>query len=251
MGRHRALGVAAAVTLLLAACGGRDDDAADGDDGADPGDSRTDEYIGAVSAAMRENEVRLDPDQAACIAIAIVELVGVDTLTEADISPDELGDAADLSSLDLDMPGDAVDRLSTAVGECDIAGVIKEGLVDSFTREVSADVAPDGAACLSDNLNDGALTDAFARTLVDGQGRQHLQDPVASATAACPSVMTAVLIAQLPSAVPPSVEECVSDFVERNVGLVARSFASDSPDPQEELREPLVAACPEVPAPGG
>jgi hypothetical protein len=231
--------------MFLAACGG------DGVETGGAGDVRTQDYVDAVAGSMLGNEPQFEPAQADCIGVAIVDLVGVDILTEADISPEELGDAENLSSLDVDLPDDAADRLGAALGDCDVTGAVKERLVDSFTREAGAVAAPDAATCLSDNLDDRAVTDAMARTFVDGQGEQHVNELAVSATVACPSVMTALLLAGMPSDLSPSSRACVSDFVEGNADLVEQSFISDSSNVREQLAEPLAAACPEVAATSG
>jgi hypothetical protein len=234
--------VATAGVMLLGACGGDDDDGggATSDEGA--------AYVDAIAASMREDEeVPLGAERADCAATAIVDVVGVDTLRDADITPEELGDAENLESLDVEVPDDVTDRLGAAFEECGFAGTIKDVLVDSFGSELGSELPADAAACLRDNLDDQAVTDALAATFVDGS-QEHMQEPLFSAVAACPSVATEALLAQAPADLSPAAEACVSEFVEANPDLVARSFGSGDSSAGQELGVQLAGACPEVAA---
>jgi hypothetical protein len=106
--------------LLLGACSGDDDDAApttaaQGEGGDD------DEYVEATAAALRDDtedlDFDLDRDQATCFATGLVDVVGVDALTEAGISPDEFAGADSFADLDVDVPDDAGTRLAAACPE--------------------------------------------------------------------------------------------------------------------------------------
>lgn len=239
----RIVALSAAGVMLLAACGG--DDA--GSDDAGNGDGRSQEYVEAVVASMREDdETPLHPERVDCAAAAIVDVVGVDTLTDAGISPEELAEAGNLASLDVDLPDDAGDRLGNAFAECDL-GRIEEVLIDDFTSIWGTELSSEAAGCLRDNLDDRAVTDALASAFVDGSIEQmYMQGPLASAVAACPPVMTEVLLAQTPSDLPPAAEACVSDFVEGNADLVVQGLTSGSGDAGQELGDRLAAACPDV-----
>jgi hypothetical protein len=115
---------------------------------------------------MRD-ETPLHPERVECAAAAIVDLVGVDTLTDADISADELAEAENLESLDVNLPDDAADRLGNALAECNLGGSIEDLAVDGFTSNWETGLSSAAAACLRDNFDDRAATDALARTFVD------------------------------------------------------------------------------------
>jgi hypothetical protein len=247
MGRF--LAIAAAGLMVLSACGGDDNEAGSGDSEPGASDARTREYVDAVAAVISEDGTApMEPEMADCMAEAIVEVVGVATLVEAGISAEDFGDADNLSSLDIDVPDETTERLGGALAECDIADAIEEVLVDSFGTSFSGDtdfeLSPDEADCLSDNLDDQAVTDAMAGTFVDGSG-DHIEQPLLAALAACPSVMTAVLVAQMPSGLPSSAEMCISDFVDGNIDLVTEGFVSQTPSATQELGTALATACPE------
>jgi hypothetical protein len=185
--------------------------------------------------------------EAHCMAAAIVDVVGIDVLIGAGISPQELGDADNLAELDVDLANDAASRLAASFHECDLADGLDDALVRGFASDTGAELPPDAAVCLYDNLDEGAVTDAVARRFVDGSD-EHVREPLVSAVGACPSVMTAVLLAEIPADLPPSVQMCIGGFVEGHADLVARSLTSDAPDAGRELGAPLLAACPELTA---
>jgi hypothetical protein len=174
-------------------------------------------------------------------------VVGVDALQDAGISPAELGEADNLQSLDVDVPDDVADRLGAAFGECDLAGTIEDVLVNGFTSGFGSEMPEDATACLRDNLDDETLTDALAATFVDGSD-EHIEEPLLSAVAACPPVATAALLARAPVDLSPVAEACLTEFVESNPELVARSFASGDTQAGQELGARLASACPEVAA---
>jgi hypothetical protein len=236
---------AAAGVVLLGACGGDDDDGGSATSAtSDEGEA----YVDAIATSMREDgEVPLDAERADCAATAIVDVVGVDTLRDAGISPEELGDADSLQSLDVEVPDDVTERLGAAFDECGFAGTIKDALVDSFTSEFGSELSAEASACLRDNLSDEAVTDALAATFVDGSN-EHVQEPLLAAVAACPPVATEALLAEAPTDLPPAAEACVSEFVESNPDLVARSFGSGDAAAGQELGVQLAGACPEVAA---
>lgn len=238
--------VLAAGVVLLAACGGDDDDGASTEGGAT--DGQAGEYVDAVATAMREDDdTPVGPEQATCAANAIVDMVGVDALSDAGITAQELGDADDLTSLDVELPADVTERLGAALGECDLVGPLEDALVEGFAGQFGSELPAEAAACLRDNVDDRALLDAAAATFVDGS-EDHMREPLSSAIGACPPVATAVLLAEAPTDLSASARACVTEFVEANPDLVARSFGSRDAGAGQELGVGLAAACPEVAA---
>jgi hypothetical protein len=86
-----------------------------------------------------------------------------------------------------------------------------------------------------------------ARTLVDGSS-EHVQEPTLSAVAACPPVLTEMVVGQVASELPPAGEACLADFVEDNADLVAEIATSRSREARQEAGARLAAACPDVAA---
>jgi hypothetical protein len=245
---RRTLGIAA-VGLLLGACGD-DDDSASGaaaNDGA--GTGFTAEYVEAVVGSWNETGEGppLDARQMTCFATAIVDVVGVDALTWAGISPDEFAAADAYESLDVEPPDDATDRLGNALRACDVVEPLEGMLIASFPDEFGVELPPDAAACLADRLDDQAVADGWAATFIDGSTGA-LQALVSSSVGACPAVATSVLIAQAPSELTPEAQACVGAFVQGNPELVMESFASGDGGSAatQELGRQMAAACPEA-----
>jgi hypothetical protein len=253
--------------LLLAACGGDDDDGAD--DGG--GGSRA-AYVEELAASIRQHdEFPLDADQVECTAAAVVDLFGADALVDAGISPEELAGADDSASPNVDLPDDAADRLGTGLADaadrlgtgladaadrlgtglvdCDLVAPLEDVAINSVARTAGAEVPPEAATCLADNLDDRAVIAALARTFIDGS-QDHFQQPLSAAIAACPSVMTTLMLADAPSGLSPEAEACVARFVEDNPDLMAQ-VVTPPPDTESQAREidaAFTAACPEAAA---
>ena len=58
------------------------------------------DYIDALAASIQGDEsFPVDPDQANCLATSMVKVIGVDTLTEAGVSPDDIASGDDIGTL--------------------------------------------------------------------------------------------------------------------------------------------------------
>jgi hypothetical protein len=235
--------------LLLGACGGDDDDdAGKADNGGDSAsDSETAAYVDATAAAIGEGGegLPLDETQARCVATALVDVAGADALAEAEITPDQFAAAGDYSSLDVEVPADAADDLGADLGDCDVADPFRELLLGTFVDQFGTELPEEGSDCLNDDLDDDAMVGALADTFIDGSG-EHLQDLLVSSVAACPPVVTEVLLAQAPSEPSAATKTCVSDFVEANSDAVREAFTSGEGPAAQELGTQLAAACPEA-----
>jgi hypothetical protein len=242
----------AAMVLLVSACGGDDKEkkplttTTTSDDGSSGGDAEA--YIDAVSAGWNK-EVPWDAAQVRCVAAGIVDVVGVDALTEAGITPDELVAAGDLASLEVDLPDDATDRLGDAVADCDVVATLKAMMVDAFADELGAEMTPDALACLTDHLDDQAVADGLAAELIDAFSEQ-FRSLVVSATVACPEVVSLVFSAQTSTELTPDAEACIRAFVDDNADLVREAFASSAENAaRREFTLRLARACPEMALP--
>jgi hypothetical protein len=239
----------AAMGLLVSACG--DDDeatpATTTEDGSSGGDAEA--YIDAVAASWNVSgeDPPLDEAQVSCVATGMVDVVGVDALTEAGIAPDEFAAADDFASLGVDLPDDATGRLSDVVADCDVVATLEAALIDAFPDELGAELPPDAVTCLTDHLDDHTVADGWAAELIDGSD-ERIQSLVSSATGACPAVASLVLIDQAPTELTPDAEACISAFVEGNPDLVRESFASGAAESEatQELGRRLGQACPEA-----
>jgi hypothetical protein len=248
--------VIVAVGLLLGACGDDDDDATPAAQGEGTHGGDADAYVEAVGGSLNEavaslNEsgegVPLDQTQTRCVARAIVDVVGVDALREAGISPDEFAGADDFASLGVELPDDATADLGVALGECNIVETLEGVVIAGFTDEFGVELPPDAVRCLVDDLDDHAVAEAFAATFIEGSS-EHLQVLVSSSMGACPAVVTAVFIATAPTELTPEAEACISAFVRDNAELVRETFASreSATTATQELGDQLAAACAEA-----
>jgi hypothetical protein len=240
----RTLVIAAAV-LLIGACG--DDDAPA--QGAPANGGFAEAYVKAVVGSWNETGEGppLDETQMTCFATAMVDVVGVDALTWAGISPDEFAAADNYESLDVELPDDATAHLGDGLRECDVVEPLEGVLVATFPDEFGAELPPGAVACLVDQLDDQAVADGWAATFIDGS-TEDIQTLVSSSVGACPAVATAVLIAQAPTELTPDAQACVGAFVRGNPELVMESFASADGESAatQELGRQMAAACPEA-----
>jgi hypothetical protein len=157
--------------LLFGACGGDSDVGGGNDEGgeATAADGETQLYIDAVADEIADQgDIPMDDEMAACAAAAMVNLVGVDALVEAGISPEEFGDADSLSELDVEAPVDAAARLGEAFGECDFAVLLTAAMAEGFAEAAGTELPAEGTACLEDSMGGQAVTDALATFFVDG-----------------------------------------------------------------------------------
>jgi hypothetical protein len=249
-----------AVAVLLGACGGGggggDDetqqDAASSDGGDDSGgsDAGADEYAAALADDMRADDQApaLDGTQLACFTHAVVDAVGADRMAAAGISPDEFVAADNVSDLDVDVPASAVDDLGQGIAACDIAGLLEDDVVlSSFVDEFGFELAPEGAACLKEQMDDQALADAVAEVFLNSSG-DSLETIEVNAVVACPDVAAAVFISQAPTQLSPDGEQCITAFVKANPELIQAAFSSTGGDrsASQEFGTQLAVACPEV-----
>lgn len=145
--RWSAVGVLVVAGVLVAACG----DSKSGG-GAASVSERERPYVDAIAASIRSDETFPGGgDNADCLAAGIVDILGVENLEKAGLSPDELT-AGD--SLNLEAIGEKrVDELVTFIldGDCvDMAAVIAE----SISSEAGGKISDKQASCVADKVVD-------------------------------------------------------------------------------------------------
>jgi hypothetical protein len=188
----------------------------------------------------------LDETQANCFATGLVDVVGVDALREADISPDELAAADGFGDLDVELPDDAAADVADALVDCELIEPLEGVITASFDDEIGVALPPDAAACLADRLDDQEVAEAFAASFVESSGEQ-IEALIGSSVAACPEIASEMLLSELPAGLTPEAEACVRAFVADNADAVSEAFtaAEDSPEAQR-LGAQLAVACPEA-----
>jgi hypothetical protein len=243
-----------AVAVLLGACGGGNDDStgqnASSSNGGDD-NSADDKYVEFLATAFNADDEQLDLDetQSTCLAQGVVDAIGADTLKDADISPEDLASSDDLSTLDVTLPADAVDSLGQSIAGCNLVPMLEDKLVlSSFSDSFGYDLPPDGAACMSEKMDDVALGTAVAELfLVPDAAGESLQTVMLDALVACPDVAAAGFIAEAPAPLSPEGEACVTQFVTDNPDTVKAVLGSGGSDTAavQELGTQLATACPE------
>lgn len=236
-----------AAGLLLGACADEGDGSLSTTDEDEGGESE--EYVTAVAASLREDEdgLTLDEGQATCLATGIVDLVGVDALRQAGITPQELADAEDFTHLDVEIPDDGTERMTDTLVDCELVELLEGVMTDSFVEALGTDATPDATACLADGMDDQAVAEAFAAGFVEGSEEQ-IAALLGSSVVACPEVASQILLSEAPDDLSPEAEACVRDFVAANLELVSEAFASGDGDSTETQRlgVQLATACPEA-----
>jgi hypothetical protein len=248
--RHIYSGIAAAALLLLIACGGDDND---DEGGSDTTESETTEsgggddnaYVEALAASMNEeqDDITLGEEDANCVASSIVDLVGVDALEEADISPEEFAAAESFSDVDVELPEDAAAQLGQSMGECDVAGAMRPVVVEQFAAEAGAELPAEATACLEENIDNQAAADALAAAFIDGS-QEGIETMVTDALLACPDVSTALILSEAGTEPTPEAQACVRSFVEGHPDLARAAFVERDQAAAEDLGVQLAGACP-------
>lgn len=216
---------------------------------ADNEDEDAEPYVEALATSMMEEEdgPPLDETQANCFATGIVDVVGVDALSEAGISPDELAGAESFADLDVDLPDDAGAGVADALVECELVESLEGVITDTFDDELGFALSPDAEACLTESLDDQAVAEAFAASFVEGSGEQ-IESLIGSSVGACPEIASEILLSELPAGLTPEAEACVRAFVEDNAEAVGEAFTSGEEDSTETQRlgAHLAVACPDA-----
>lgn len=235
------LGLLAVPVLLAGACGG-DDDASTSSDSSttstepDP-DEGTDtsiadgsefdpaDYLAAMADYLRAtsgDDTQLN-ENAACVAAALIEAVGVERLDAEGITAEQFAAADSIRDLGIEIGDADVDRLGEALDAC----------IDY--RQVMIATAPDGYACLVDNLDRQAVAHSFAVEFATGYPSEFTRLMFETAEPACTEqVFLAAGIAQ--GDLTQSQADCVADVLDDEVAHRALVAAMSEQSPAEEDR---------------
>lgn len=243
--KARILGIVTAGLLVLAACGGDgDSDDAEGDAGNEGAGVDAGAYVDAMVAEGGGG--LLDDGQVECRAQAVVDVIGVDALEGAGITPEELGAGGVPDDPDLELPDDAEARLADALGACD--GVVEA--MEGYLLEGFGPALPDGVGeCVREVVDDEAMA-AVVAAVVLNTGDGGFDALMASAASDCPGFATGLLTLQLESATgepaTPEDQACIVAFVEANGHRVDSLFAEDPGVAGDELMAEFTEGCVEA-----
>lgn len=246
--RH-VLGIVAA-TLLVVACGGDGDGDGEASGTSTPGqDGPAGGEAGDYVAAMTDSMAQTTDDRqtASCMATAIVDLVGEDALRAAQVSPSELADADSLADVAVEVPDDGVTRLAGDLAGCDVADLAVDVLLQELGTRMEGGLPGDAIECFRGAVDREAAAEAVAEGFVDGRD-DNFRTLVGEAVAACPQVMTAIIVAQARIELTPEDEACIASVVEANSDLVRSGLVDRNPDATEELGALVAQECPGVAA---
>jgi hypothetical protein len=181
--------VVAALALALGACGD-DDDGGGGDGGEVSEDAQP--YVDAFvesAAEAEDDELQMSPEQAECFGGRFVEIVGVDRLEEAGVTPEDVGDDSDMDFSTLDLTEDEGGEIYDAFGDCDI------DIRAEFLRSLGADddIAEEDRECIAEAFDDDLLRRIMVTTFVEGEDAldtdEELQGEVLGVFAECPGAI--------------------------------------------------------------
>jgi hypothetical protein len=241
---RRKLGMMSAALILLAACG--DDDGSDGDAEGSEGEATQEEFVNAVATSFREGEdsLSLEDPGATCVATAIVDVAGVDSLNEAGVTPDDLAEANDLTSTGVEVPDDAGTTIAAALRGCDVAEEL-ESLVTTGLLQGFSNLPPDQTECMTNALDGDSMIDALANLVVDQTNSQGFEQVFVTSLRSCPVVLSEMVVGLLGTELSAEDRECVENYVTANAETVA-GYLSDGDS--ETLTADLEGACPALAA---
>ena len=234
------------IVALLAGAGCLVDD--------DPADLR-DDYVDAAATAFTSGNggPPLPADLARCVGAALVDLPGATELREAGVSTQELADADDLRSLDVDLPADAPERLAADLGDCDLGAAVEGPLLDAFAAESGGPISDEAAGCVTEGADDGAIESGLAATFIDRTDGTAGFDELLDALGGCPEAVGDLLVngfgQQRGAPLDEPTASCVRDHVAANPEEAGATFSEGGPA-ADRYAASLLVACPGL-APGG
>lgn len=176
--------------LALGACG--DDDDSGGGGGDVSAEARP--YVDALVASMQsggEGEWSLTDEQAKCVAPRWINTIGVDTLKDAGVEPEDIGDDAGSDLDDLNLTEDQGNRLYDAFGECDV------DIAAAFTASLGDDdsLSEEDRECVAEAFDDDVLRRIMVTAITKGDEGldqdQELLGELFAVFAKCPGLLGA------------------------------------------------------------
>lgn len=134
--------------------------------------------VGLASADEESGELVLSSDEAECVAPEWVDLIGVDTLTGADVVPEDLEDP-DFQFTDLGLDPDTGGDMIDAFGDCDV------DIISEFYETLSADLDDEQVDCLVDELGDEQARQFLIEALVQTDLSAELNDELERIDSVC------------------------------------------------------------------
>ncbi|HEY9556841.1 MAG TPA: hypothetical protein VIR58_08900, partial [Acidimicrobiales bacterium] len=153
-------------------------------------------YVDAAASAFSSGNSgpALPEDVSECVGAALVDVVGAEDLRDANVSAQELADADDLASLDVELPSDATERLTEDLAACDLGEALEGPLLDTFAAESGGPLTEGAATCVLEAADDRGIEAGMAATFVDRSSGTAGFDELLDGVAACPTAVAELLV---------------------------------------------------------
>jgi hypothetical protein len=123
---------------------------------SDDGGGDAQPYVDALTESFLESEdgeFAPTDEQAECMAEKTIDAIGVDTLEDAGISPEEVVDSDGPDDLGLELSEDQATDAARAFVDCDLS------YAEAFA---GADAPEEAIECIDENLDEDAMVEAIA-----------------------------------------------------------------------------------------
>ena len=236
----RILACVAALAFVLAACG---DDGGGSDPAAQP-------YIDAAVASIQEEDeggFALDDENAECIARATIEGIGVDTLEENEITPEDIADAEEFTELGLEIDEETATAIGDRLNECDLAAA----LLGSMETQLGS-TTEEERACIEENLQDADLGNVMANAILGEESETEAADPVFAALAECPDAIASLMVQAMEDSAGEVLSEAAKTCIRDHIASVSDTVVEvmQGTGDEEAFEADLRAACGDL-VPGG
>jgi hypothetical protein len=148
-------------------------------------------YVDAASSAFTSGKggPPLPAELAECVGEALVDLPGAEALRDAGVNGQELADAPDLASLEVELPDEPEAQLADDLGDCGLGPAIEKLLLDAALADADVTLSADARACVLDASDDAEVEAGLAATFVDRTNGTPGFDTVVEAIDACPDAV--------------------------------------------------------------
>ena len=157
--RTRVVLAVGVLALAIGGCGGDDDD-----DVSEDEQPYVDAFVASASDAD-EDELQLSGEQAECFGARFVDIVGVDRLEEAGVTPEDFGDDSSLDFSEIGLSEDEGEDIYDSFEECDVD--IRAEFLNSLDADGS--LTEEDRECVEDAFDEDLIRRMLVTTFVQGE----------------------------------------------------------------------------------
>lgn len=150
--------VAVVLAVLLAGCGGGDDQDQGSSAEAKP-------YVDAMTKSMSDKNSTFDKRQSRCFSERLIDVVGLDTVKAVGTPEEFAGKGNDLELDHLDINRTQGEEIYANFDECGVD--LRRTMVEELVKDEGVDAKTE--ACLDDAITEGRLEDFFVTVMVEGE----------------------------------------------------------------------------------